>query len=266
MKSIYQQVEYLSLKNKVILITGGASGIGAAFVEAFVCQDAKVAFLDINEDDALLLQKKFNKKKYKNIFYQFCDVTDINMLKNCIKNIEDKWSGIDILINNAASDIRHDFIDITQDDWDESINLNLRHYFFAIQSVVDSMEKRGGGSIINVGSISWMQGISNLICYTTAKAAIHGMTRSLARQLGEKNIRVNNLIPGAIKTPKQDKMWEEDKKGLKANNSLFIKKQMLKSRLIPSDCARLALFLASDESYGCTAQDFIIDAGLLFQD
>lgn len=265
MKKSYDQVKYLSLKNKVVLISGGASGIGIAFVEAFLHQGAKVAFLDVDKAVAKKIEKKL-KQKFEHIFYQYCDVQDIELLKECILNIEKKWKGIDILINNVANDIRHHFMDITPEQWDQSFNINLRHYFFSIQAVTESMEKRGGGSIINVGSISWMQGISDLVCYTTAKAAIHGMTRSLARQLGNKNIRVNNLIPGAIKTQKQDEMWAKDRQGLAEHNALFIQKQMIKERLVPADCARLALFLASEESRGCTAQDFIVDGGLLYQE
>jgi NAD(P)-dependent dehydrogenase (short-subunit alcohol dehydrogenase family) len=176
----------------------------------------------------------------------------------------DDFAHLDILINNAARDDRHAWMEVTTDYWDERIQTNLRHQFFAMQAVAPLMAKIGGVCVINMGSISWMQGLPDMVCYTTAKAASHGMTRTMARELGVLNIRVNGLVPGAIRTDRQDKMWADDAEGFAKANQAFLDKQMLKFRLDASDCARLALFLASDESKGCTAQDFIVDAGLLY--
>lgn len=265
MKKFDNSVIYQSLKDKVVLISGGASGIGSAFIEAFLYQGAKVAFLDIDTENAEKLVHKFTEFKAR-LYFQRCDIQDIPLLKQCIANVETHFGTVDVLINNVANDLRHHYLDVTSEDWDKSIAINIKHYFFSIQSVVEGMKQKGGGSIINIGSTSWMQGISDLVLYTTAKSALHGMTRSLARALGGDNIRVNNLIPGAIKTPKQDEMWANEADGLAVQNQEFLDKQMIKRRLIPEDCARLALFLASSESEGCTAQDFIVDAGLLYQE
>lgn len=258
----YTSAIYHSLKDKVIFISGGASGIGAAYVDAFLAQGAKVGFVDFNRDEAKAFVKKLNND---NVFFQYCDVRDINLLRSCIENVAHKWGRIDALFNNAARDDRHSIMDVTPEYWDERIQTNLRHQFFAAQAVVPIMERQGGGSIINMGSISWMRGRPGMVCYTTSKAAINGMTRTLARELGEKNIRVNCLVPGAIRTPRQDAMWAGNAEGFEKANQLFLDQQMLKFRLDASDCARLALFLASDESRGCTGQNFVVDAGLMYQ-
>ena len=262
MSTNYKTAVYESLKDKVIFLSGGASGIGAAFVEAFIQQGSKVAFIDFDKETAEELVKQVNSD---NLYFQFCDVRDIELLRQCIKNTEEKFGRIDVLINNAARDDRHSMLDVTPEYWDERFNTNLRHQFFAAQAVVPGMIQRGGGCIINMGSISWMRGRPNMACYTTPKAAINGMTRTLARELGEHNIRINSLVPGAIRTERQDNMWANDPEGFEKNNKLFIDQQMLKFRLDATDCARLALFLASDESRGCTGQNFVVDAGLSIQ-
>lgn len=258
----YESAIYASLKDKVIFISGGASGIGAAYVEAFLQQGSKVAFIDFDRETAEQLVASLNTE---NVYFQFCDVRDIELLRTCIKNVEAKWGRIDALFNNAARDDRHDMMDVTPEYWDERFNTNLRHQFFAAQAVVPIMEKNGGGTIINMGSISWMRGRPGMVCYTTPKAAINGMTRTMARELGVKGIRVNSLVPGAIRTARQDAMWSSNPEGFEQNNQLFIDQQMLKFRLDATDCARLALFLASDESRGCTGQNFVVDAGLSIQ-
>lgn len=155
--------------------------------------------------------------------------------------------------------------DVDVDYWDERMQTNLRHAFFAAQAVAPGMTRRGSGVIINMGSISWMRGRPGMVCYTTAKAAINGMTRTLARELGDNGIRVNSLVPGAIRTARQDAMWASDPAGLELASQNFIDQQMLKFRLDASDCARMALFLASDDSRGCTGQNFVVDAGLSIQ-
>lgn len=247
------QVVYASLKGKVTVITGGASGIGEELVRAFVSQGARVVFLDIDNllGDAL--------SKELGCLYLSCDVKNIPSLQRSLQYIVKQWGAIDVLVNNAGSDDHHSLSELTETYFDERINLNLRHQLFAIQSVVDGMASKKSGSIINMGSINWMRGRPGRVCYSLSKAAIHGLTRTLAQELGEKGIRVNSLVPGAIRTEKQDAMWA--KLNPDASNQ-FIEQQALKFRLDGTHCARLALFLASDESCGCTGQDFIVDAGL----
>ena len=255
----YETAIYRSLAGKSVFISGGASGIGAAFVEAFTTQGANVSFVDFDEQSSRQL---LEQKGLEAAYFQFCDVRDIPMLQACIGRAEERFGGIDVLINNAARDDRHAIEDVTLEFWDERHAINLRHQFFAAQAVAPGMARRGNGCIINMSSISWLRGRPGLICYTTAKAAIHGMTRSLARELGERGIRVNSIMPGAIRTARQDAMWASNPAGLEAANTEFLNLQMLKLRLDASDCARMALFLASDEARGCTGQNFIVDAGL----
>ncbi|CAH2602160.1 Sulfoquinovose 1-dehydrogenase [Rhodovastum atsumiense] len=255
----YESAIYRSLAGKVVFITGGGSGIGAAYVEAFATQGARVAFADFDETASrqLLAQDGLGE-----VDFQVCDVRDITMLRKAIASVEERFGRIDVLINNAARDDRHAIADVTPEYWDERHATNLRHQFFATQAVAPGMAQRGGGCIINMSSIGWLRGRPGLICYSTAKAAIYGMTRSLARELGDKGIRVNSLMPGAIRTARQDAMWASNPQGFEAANKEFLDLQMLKFRLDASDCARMALFLASDEARGCTGQNFIVDAGL----
>ncbi|WP_425528553.1 SDR family NAD(P)-dependent oxidoreductase [Wohlfahrtiimonas chitiniclastica] len=261
MNKNYTTAIYHSLKDKVLFLSGGASGIGEGFVEAFLQQGAKVAFIDYDEAAGNALVARLN---HPDLYFQPCDVRDIAAYQACIDQAAHHFGGIDVLINNAARDDRHSLFEVTEAYWDDRMNINLRHQLFAIQRIAPIMAKRGGGSIINMGSTSWMQGLPNMVCYTTAKAAIFGMTRTLARELGADNIRVNCLVPGAIRTDRQDQMWADDPKGLEKAHQEFLDKQMLKFRLEVEDCAKIALFLASEESRGCTGQDFVVDAGLLF--
>jgi NAD(P)-dependent dehydrogenase (short-subunit alcohol dehydrogenase family) len=258
----HTQSNYPSLKNKVVFISGGASGIGAAFVEAFHQQGSKVAFIDLDEKSGHALVATLGEER---AFFMPCNVRNIDALKEVIETVEKKWGGIDVLINNAARDDRHAMEDVTVEYWDERIEVNLRHAFFATQAVKSGMATRGQGVIINMGSISWMRGNPGMVCYTTAKAAINGLTRTLARDLGASGIRVNSIVPGAIRTPRQDAMWANDPAGFEKANKTFLEQQMLKFRLDVSDCARMALFLGSDDSRGCTGQNFIVDAGLSIQ-
>lgn len=246
-------VHYSSLKDKVVAITGGASGIGEELVRAYVSQGARVAFLDFNRDAGTKLAKELN------CLFLFCDVTNIAQLKGCFEEIAQNLGSVDILINNAGSDDHHNIEDITEEYFNNRINVNLRHQIFAIQAVTEGMTNKGYGSIINMGSINWMRGRPGRVCYSLSKAAIHGFTRTLAQELGARGIRVNSLVPGAIRTPKQDAMWA--KLDPSAVNQ-FVELQALKFRLDGTHCARMALFLGSDESSGCTGQDFIVDAGL----
>ena len=189
--------------------------------------------------------------------FHACDVTDIPALREVLARIESDQGGVDVLVNNAGKDDRHDMAEVEPDYWRRALALNLDHHFFATQAVAKGMAARGAGSVIMLGSISWMRGRPGMVGYTTAKAAINGMTRTLARELGPSNIRVNCIVPGAILTERQKQLWltpELDQQ--------FLDLQALKFRLDASHVARMALFLGSDESGGCTGANFIVDAGL----
>ena len=246
---------YPSLNNKVVLVTGGGSGIGESITRSFIKQGAKVAFLDFNEKDSIKLIKDLNTD---NLHFEFCDLRDIEQLKNSIKKISSKFGSIQILVNNAARDDRHSLESVTSEYFDERIATNLKHQLFASQAVVSDMEKNGGGAIINMGSTSWMIGQGGMPCYTTAKSAIQGLTRGLARDLGPKNIRVNCVVPGWIMTKRQVDMWltPESEKEL-------MDRQCIKRKLLPEDIARFVLFMASDEASACSNQSFVVDGGWL---
>ena len=246
---------YPSLNNKVVVITGGGSGIGESITRSFIKQGAKVAFLDFNEKDSI---KLINDLNTDNLHFEFCDLRDIEQLKNSIKKISSKFGPIQILVNNAARDDRHSLESVTSEYFDERIATNLKHQLFASQAVVSDMEKNGGGAIINMGSTSWMIGQGGMPCYTTAKSAIQGLTRGLARDLGPKNIRVNCVVPGWIMTERQVDMWltPESEKEL-------MDRQCIKRKLFPKDIARFVLFMASDEASACSNQSFVVDGGWL---
>jgi len=248
---------YPSLKDQVVLITGGASGIGETIVENFLQQESKVVFLDKEKELGLKLVSKLNNYKYKAIFKE-CDLINIDDLKSIINQIREEVGLISILVNNAASDERHDIDSVTPEYWDNRMNVNLRHYFFTIQSVYKDMKQLGKGAIVNIGSFSWMLGQGNMPGYTTAKSAIMGLTRTIARDLGIYNIRVNCVVPGWIITERQKKLWltpEIEKQQLE--------RQCIKRMLEPNDIAKPVLFFASDQSLGCTAQNYVIDGGVV---
>jgi len=253
----YDTVCYHSLKGRHVLITGGASGIGAAMVAAFCAQGAHVFLLDIDEKAGIATAQAQETQGTLSAKFVSCDVSDIASLRAAIAAIEAQYGTIDVLINNAGCDDRHRFDEVEPDDWRRTLSLNLDHQFFATQAVAKAMAQKGGGSIIMMGSVSWMRGNPAMVGYTTAKAAINGLTRTLARNLGNQGIRVNCIVPGAIETPRQKALWTDESESQK-----FIDLQALKFRLDASHVARLALFLASDESSGCTGANFIIDAGL----
>ena len=249
--------KYPSLEDKVVIITGGASGIGTSIVEQFLHQGSKVAFLDKEQDLGENLVKKFNNFKHTPIF-KHCDLTNIDSLKKTINEIREELGLISILVNNAANDERHSIESVTEKFWDDKMDINLKHYFFAIQSVCKDMEKLGDGKIVNIGSFSWMLGQGNMPAYTTAKSAVMGLTRTIARDLGKFNIRVNCVVPGWIITERQKKLWltpEIEKEQLE--------KQCIKRMLVPEDIAKAVLFFASDQSSGCTAQNYVIDGGVV---
>jgi D-xylose 1-dehydrogenase len=251
--------EYPSLKGKTVLITGGATGIGAAFVEHFFAQGSKVAFIDIdtNAGEALAdtLGASLNENQTRPMYLNI-DLTDIDALRNGIADVRSAFGPIGVLVNNAANDKRHTIEDVTPELYDQTIAVNIRHQFFAAQAVAEDMKKLGGGSIINLGSVSWMIKNRNIPIYMTAKAGVQGMTRGLARDLGQFNIRVNTLVPGWVMTEKQKRLWLDDagKRAIKEN-------QCIDGEVLPAHLARAALFLASDDSSMMTAQDLIIDGG-----
>jgi len=241
---------YPSLKGKKVVITGGATGIGAALVEGFARQGARVAFLDIDAEAGQALATRTERASFIS-----CDLRETSALTTAVKAAETALNGVDILLNNAASDDRHTLDEITPEYWDERIATNLRHLFFSAQAVVPAMRAAGGGAIVNFGSISWHLGLASLVVYQTAKAGIEGLTRSLARELGRDNIRVTTIIPGSVQTPRQAKWYtpeEEDK---------IVAAQCLDGRIQPADVAALALFLASDDARMCTAHEYFVDAG-----
>ena len=249
---------YPSLKDKVVLITGGAQGIGESIVEQFVTQKSKVAFLDIDENAGKNLVKKIHQKYNKNPLFIKCDLKDINQLQDSISLVREKLGLISVLVNNAANDERHDIDSVTPEFWDDRMNINLRHYFFAAQKVYKDMKKLGQGAIVNIGSFSWMIAQGGMPGYTTAKSAIMGLTRTLARDLGVYNIRVNCVVPGWIITERQKKLWLTDE--IKKNQ---LERQCIKRMLMPEDISKPVLFFSSEQSAGCTAQNYVIDGGIV---
>ena len=247
---------YPSLKDRVVFVTGGASGIGAEEVAQFARQGAKVAFVDIADDAAATLMDALGSAGHAAPFYQHCDLRDIAALRAAIAEAGRRLGPITVLVNNAANDQRHKFEDVTVEYWDERQAVNLRHQFFAIQAVAPMMRQAGGGSIVNFGSISWHAGQGGMPAYTTAKAAVEGLTKGMARDLGTDNIRVNCVIPGWIMTERQIKLWLTPE--AEAN---LMRVQCLKTKLVPADVARMVLWLASDDSRMCTSQLWVVDAG-----
>ena len=247
---------YPSLRDRVVFITGGASGIGAEHVTQFAAQGAKVAFVDIADDAAHALISRIEAAGHSAPLYQRCDLKDVAALQTTIAEVGRRLGPITVLVNNAANDQRHRFEDVTVEYWDERLATNLRHQFFAIQAVAPMMRSAGGGSIINFGSVSWHSLQGGMPAYTTAKAAVEGLTRGMARDLGPDKIRVNTVIPGWIMTERQITLWLTPE----AEENLM-QVQCLKEKLVPADVTRMVLWLASDDSRMCTAQLWVVDAG-----
>lgn len=245
---------YPSLKGRLVVITGGGSGIGAGFTEAFARQGARVIFFDIAEADSKALEASLAELSPAPKFHQ-CDLMDVTALQACLGEIVAEYGPIDVLINNAANDDRHTLAEVTPDYWDNRINVNLRHLYFAAQSVAAGMREQGRGVIINLGSISWHLGLPDLSLYETAKAGIEGMTRALARELGGDGVRVVCIVPGNVQTPRQMKWYTPE------GEAEIVAAQCLPGRLQPNDVAALGLFLASDDARLITGHEYFVDAG-----
>ena len=215
-------------------------------------------FIDINEQSSNKLVLDCKNKKFSVPNFIKCDLLDVSSLQKNISQIINDNGAIDILVNNAANDERHNIDEVTEEFWNERMNVNLRHYFFTVQSVKKAMIENNGGSIINIGSVSWMIGQGGMPAYTAAKSGVIGLTRSFARDLGEFNIRVNSVVPGWVMTERQVEKWLTPE-----SEADMMKKQCLKHKLIPSDIAKAVLFFGSDQSSGCTNQDYIVDKGWL---
>ncbi|MFZ0745270.1 MAG: SDR family NAD(P)-dependent oxidoreductase [Terracidiphilus sp.] len=251
-----QFARYPSLEGRAVLVTGGATGIGEAIVRHFAQQGSRVAFLDIQDEPARKLVEALTAEGCHLPLYFPCDLTDVAALQSAVLKTIAAFGTVDVLVNNAANDRRHAIEEVTPAYWDQSIAVNLRPQFFAIQAVLPAMRAAGRGSIINMSSISWMIPSTGLPLYVAAKAAIVGLTRTVAHELGSANIRVNAVLPGAIATERQKQLWYTPQ--YKAE---ILSSQALKRDILPEDVARLVLFLASDDSSAITNQSYIVDGG-----
>jgi len=240
---------YPSLAGKRVLVTGGGSGIGAAIVEGFVRQRADVTFLDVAEEESRVLAGRLGCR------FERADLTDIPATQALIRSLIAEGGAFDVLVNNAANDDRHDWEEVTPEYWDERMGVNLKHHFFCAQAVIPDMRGKGAGAIVNLGSISWHLGMKDIPVYQTAKAAIEGMTRALARELGSDGIRVTCVVPGNVRTPRQLRWYTSD------GEKEIVDAQCLKGRLLPEDVAALVMFLAADDARLITGHEYFIDAG-----
>jgi NAD(P)-dependent dehydrogenase (short-subunit alcohol dehydrogenase family) len=251
-----QFASYPSLRDRVVLVTGGATGIGESIVTHFARQGSRVAFFDIQDEPARRLVESLTAESCPSPHYVHCDLTDIAALRRAVEEVLAALGTVDVLVNNAANDERHKTEDVTPEYWDNCIAVNLRPQFFMIQAVLPAMRRAGGGSIINMSSISWMVPSVGLPVYTTAKAAIVGLTRTLAHELGPEGIRVNAVLPGGIATERQKQLWYTPE-----YQAQILASQSLKRELVPDDVARLVLFLAAEDSSAITSQSYIVDGG-----
>jgi len=247
---------YPSLEDRAVLVTGGATGIGATLVEQFVAQGARVGFIDIDVASAQALVARLGAGARHGPVFAEADLADVDALSRAVAQLRTRIGPIGVLLNNAANDQRHSIEATTSASWDAGMAINLKQQFFAAQNVADDMKAAGGGSIVNFGSISWKLKQGGMPVYTTAKAAVQGLTRSLARDFGPFGIRVNTLLPGWVMTDKQVRLWIDER----AKQDIA-RGQCINQPLQPEHVARMALFLAADDSEMCTAQDFIVDGG-----
>ena len=248
--------QYPSLVDRAVLISGGATGIGASFVEHFVAQGARVGFIDLDASAGQALADRLARTSRHRPAFQAADLTEVPKLHEAIASLRRTIGPIQVLVNNAANDRRHSIEETTPESWDAGIAVNLKHQFFAAREVAPDMRAAGGGSIINLGSISWMLKQGGMPVYTTSKAAVQGLTRSLARDLGPHGIRVNTLVPGWVMTEKQLRLWITDE-----SKAEIARGQCMPGALLPEHIARAALFLAADDSAMLTAQDIVVDGG-----
>jgi D-xylose 1-dehydrogenase len=246
---------YPDLQGKVVLVTGGGSGIGEAIVREFARQKAKVAFIDIAVEPSRALAKALEQAGTP-VHFEPCDLTDVPALQRTIAAISSRVGPIQVLINNAAHDERHATQDVTEAVWDSRIAVNLKHQFFCAQAVLPEMKAAGAGAIVNLGSISWMNGQGGMVAYTACKSAVLGLTRSLARDYGPFGIRVNAVAPGWIMTQRQLDKWVTPE-----GEAEIMARQCLKRQLQPVEVAKFIVFLASDEASACTSQHYVVDGG-----
>ncbi len=251
-----QLAKFGSLEGKRVFVTGGGSGIGEEIVAAFAAQGAQVAFVDIAEDASRALCSRIAAAGDLEPLFSHCDITDIPALQKVMVAFAAEIGDFDVLVNNAANDQRHETENVTLDYWDERIAINQRPMFFTCQSVLPGMKRKGGGSIINISSISWHIKGAGYPVYATSKAAVVGLTRGLARDLGSHGIRVNTVTPGWVMTQRQIDLWVDDAAEIEIK-----KNQCLPGKLMPQHIASMVLFLAADDSAMCTSQEFIVDAG-----
>ena len=247
---------YPSLDDRVVFVTGGGSGIGASIVEHFSAQRARVAFVDIQRECSTALVETVRTRGLPARVFIPCDLRDIAVLRAAVAEVETRLGAIRVLVNNAAHDERHTIEAVTPEYWDDRFAVNLRHQFFSAQAVVPGMAEAGGGSIINLGSTSWMVGQGGMPAYLSAKSAVVGLTRAMARDLGPRSIRVNSVVPGWIMTERQIALWLTPE-----GEEELMRRQCLKRKLVPEDIARVVCFLASDESSACTSQSYVVDGG-----
>lgn len=246
---------YSDLAGKVVLVTGGATGIGAAIVRRFAQQKSNVVFFDIKSDEGKQLAGELSDQGL-NAHFRRVDVTDIAALRAGIAETRKLHGAINILINNAAHDERHKTEEMTPEYWDDRIAVNLKHQFFAAQAALPDMKAANAGVVINFGSVSWIAGQGGMAAYTASKSGVIGLTRSLARDYGSYNIRVNAIAPGWIMTERQIEKWMTPEGEVE-----LMQRQCLKRKLAPDEVAKFTVFLASDEASACTAQHYIIDGG-----
>jgi NAD(P)-dependent dehydrogenase (short-subunit alcohol dehydrogenase family) len=248
---------YPSLVDRSVFVTGGADGIGAGMVEQFVAQGSRVGFADIQSDRGaeLVEQLSATDPRHRPRFYDI-DLTDIDALQAGIARAQDDLEGIEILVNNAASDDRHTWDEMTVDSWNDRLNVNLRHYFFAIQAVAPRMLEAEQGSIVNIGSSSYMMQEDFFPGYAIAKSGVEGITRTMARTFGPRGVRVNTVLPGWVATDRQlTKWWSPD------GEAGTLSDQAIKRRIYPAEFAQMVLFLAANDGAACTAQQFLVDGG-----
>jgi NAD(P)-dependent dehydrogenase (short-subunit alcohol dehydrogenase family) len=249
---------YPSLRDKVVLVSGGATGLGAEFVAQFAAQGARVGYVDIDDEAGEALAAAVGTAGSPRPLYRHADVRDLESYQQVIAEVAEELGPVAVLVNNAANDARHTSDEVDPAFWDERMRVNLDHHFFATRTVAPMMRAVGKGSVLNLGSISTHIKLGDLVVYRTAKAAIEGLTRALAQELGPHGIRVNCILPGWVMTPRQLTHWVDA-----AAEATIEREQAIPLRVLPDDIARMALWLAADDSAACTGQNWVVDGGWL---